>query len=192
MLPFPDFKTIFRSKHSHFFLFQMKWIVGLEIQQNLVKVVYHALLVETVNLIKWLVEALEVQEGRRDRPLNVLKQVIVLKPNYFNQQKYYSLIFKIFSCAFICFVTDTSTIYRNCYLWLRYDENTTNFQDYNPSLVQQKIVKYSCNDTAKEGTCAFEGKGQGGPGMKRRRRQAGPGPPPPPPDKPNICQGTDT
>ena len=117
------------------------------------------------------------------------------KPNYFNQQKYYSLIFRILSSDLICFVTDTSTIYRNCYLWLRYDENTTNFQGYNPSLVQQKIVKYSCNDTAREGTCAFEGKGQGGgpPGMKRRRRQAGPGgggsitl------DKPNICQGTDT
>ena len=58
----------------------MKWIVEVEIQQNLVEIVYHALMVETVNLIKGLVEALEVKE------VNVLKQVIVLQPNHFNQQ----------------------------------------------------------------------------------------------------------
>ena len=58
----------------------MKWIVEVEIQQNLVEIVYHALMVETVNLIKGLVEALEVKE------VNVLKQVIVLQPIHFNQQ----------------------------------------------------------------------------------------------------------
>ena len=39
------------------------WIVELEIQQNLVEAVYHALLVVTVNLIlkiRGVVEALEV------------------------------------------------------------------------------------------------------------------------------------
>ena len=75
----------------------------------------------------------------------------------------------------ICFVADTSTIYRNCYLWLRYNENTTNFQGYNPFLIEQKIVKYSCNDTAKDKTCAFEGTKPGQQGQKRRRRAAGGG-----------------
>lgn len=89
----------------------------------------------------------------------------------------------------ICFVADTSTIYRNCYLWLRYNENTTDFQGYNPSLIEQKIVKYSCNDTAKDKTCAFEGKKPGQQGQKRRRRAAGGGGGIKP-QKLTICPGT--
>lgn len=62
-------------------------------------------------------------------------------------------------------------------------------------MVEQKIVKYSCNDTAREKTCAFEGKGQGGggPGIKRRRRQTGPGGGGGSikPQKPTLCSGTD-
>lgn len=41
-------------------------------------------------------------------------------------------------------------------------------------MIEQKIVKYSCNDTLKEKMCAFEGKKPGGQqGQKRRRRAAG-------------------
>ena len=93
----------------------------------------------------------------------------------------------------LIFFSDTSTIYRNCYLWLRYNENTTSFQGYNPFLVEQKIVKYSCNDTAKEKTCAFEGKPQGQQGPKRRRRAAGGGGggQPQKPQKLTLCSGTE-
>ena len=60
-------------------------------------------------------------------------------------------------------------------------------------MVEQKIVKYSCNDTAKEKTCAFEGKTPGGQqGQKRRRRAAGGGGgQPPKPQKLTLCSGTD-
>ena len=42
-------------------------------------------------------------------------------------------------------------------------------------MIEQKIVKYSCNDTAKDKTCAFEGTKPGQQGQKRRRRAAGGG-----------------
>ena len=63
-------------------------------------------------------------------------------------------------------------------------------------MVEQKIAKYSCLDTAKEKTCAFEGKTPGGQqGPKRRRRAAGGGGggggQPPKPQKLILCSGTD-
>ena len=62
-------------------------------------------------------------------------------------------------------------------------------------MVEQKIVKYSCNDAAKEKTCAFEGKTPGGQqGPKRRRRAAGGGGGGgggQKPQKLTLCSGTD-
>ena len=65
-------------------------------------------------------------------------------------------------------------------------------------MVEQKIAKYSCLDTAKEKTCAFEGKTPGQQGQKRRRRAAGGGGgggggggAPPKPQKLTLCSGTD-
>jgi hypothetical protein len=76
--------------------------------------------------------------------------------------------FDVFSLVFLSLIQAESTFYRNCYLWLRFNDNNTNFQDYKPNLVIKKIIEYGCNTTAKEETCAFEGINLPGPpgGMK--------------------------